>query len=206
VRALEGRLSDEEQLRASRFVFARDRDRFIVARARLRELLAERLGARPDLVELVYGARGKPALSSRFASSGLRFNVSHSDGVAAYAFATGREVGIDVEAVREINDADSVAARFFSRSENETFLALGPEERSVGFFNCWTRKEAFIKALGDGLYFPLDRFDVSLKPDEPAKILRVENTPGEDCEWTLHSFVPEPGFIGAVVAQKLRAP
>lgn len=195
-------LSDAERQRASRFAFDRDRNRFIVARARLRQLLAARLGVRPASVELVYGARGKPALARRFARSGLRFNVSHSNDVAVYAFALGREVGIDVEAVRVMNDADSIAARFFSQFENKAYLALDPEDKLPGFFNCWTRKEAFIKALGNGLYYPLDRFDVSLTPGEPANILRVESTPGGDCEWTLHSFVPEPGFIGAVVVQK----
>jgi 4'-phosphopantetheinyl transferase len=128
-------------------------------------------------------ARGKPALSRRFANSDLRFNVSHSEDVAVYAFSRGREIGVDVEAVRELRDADDIAVRFFSRRENEAYLALDPRDRLLGFFNCWTRKEAFIKALGDGLYYPLDCFDVSLAPDEPARILRVENTPGNECAW-----------------------
>jgi len=195
-------LSDGERLRASRFVFDRDRRRFIVGRARLRHLLASRLGVQPDAVELVYGPRGKPALARHFARSGLRFNVSHANDVAVYAFALGREVGIDVEAVRVIRDADDIAARFFSRRENEAYLALDPRDRPLGFFNCWTRKEAFIKALGDGLYHPLDRFDVSLAPGEPARILRVESTPGDGCGWALHSFLPGPGLIGAIVVQK----
>ena len=138
------------------------------------------------------------------AASDLRFNVSHSDDVAVYAFSTGREIGIDIESIRVIRDAEDIAARFFSRRENEAYLALDPRDRPLGFFNCWTRKEAFVKALGDGLYHPLDRFDVSLAPGEPAKILRVENTPGEDCGWTLHSFVPGPGLIGAVVCAEVR--
>jgi 4'-phosphopantetheinyl transferase len=203
VRASAAMLSGAERQRASRFAFNHDRRRFIVARAQLRRLLAARLGVRPESVELVYGSRGKPALSRCFADSDLRFNVSHSGDVAVYAFALGREIGVDVEAIRVICDADDVAARFFSRCEYEAYCALDRSDRPLGFFNCWTRKEAFIKALGDGLYHPLDRFDVSLTPGEPANILRVESTPGEDCKWTLHSFVPEPGFIGAVVVQKL---
>lgn len=202
VRASAALLSGAERQRASRFAFDRDRRRFIVARAQLRCLLAARLGVRPECVELVHGPRGKPALSRRFADSGLRFNVSHSEEVAVYAFALGREVGIDVEAIRLPRDADDVAARFFSRSEYEAYRALDRRDRPQGFFNCWTRKEAFIKARGDGLHYPLDRFDVSLTPGEPANILRVEGTRGEDCEWTLHSFVPRPGFIGALVVQK----
>jgi 4'-phosphopantetheinyl transferase len=151
----------------------------------------------------VYGAHGKPALARRCAGSGLRFNVSHADDVTVYAFSPGREIGIDIESVRVIPDAEDIAARFFSHRESEAYLALDPRDRPLGFFNCWTRKEAFIKALGDGLSYPLDRFDVSLAPSEPAKILRVERTPGGHCRWTLHSFSPRPGLIGAIVVRKL---
>jgi len=195
-------LSNAERQRASRFALDRDRNRFIIARSRLRQMLAARLGVRPASVELVYGTRGKPALARRFARSRLRFNVSHSNDVAVYAFALGREVGIDVEAVRVMNDADSMAARFFSQCENKAYLALDSKDKLMGFFNCWTRKEAFIKALGDGLYYPLDRFDVSLAPGEQARILRVERTPGNACGWELHSFLPGPGLIGAIVVRK----
>lgn len=202
VRASAALLSDAERLRASRFRFARDRRRFSVARAQLRELLSARLGIRPQSVDLVYGTHGKPALAPRCATSNLRFNVSHADDVAVYAFTRGREIGIDIESVCVIRDADDIAARFFSRRESEAYLALDPRDRPLGFFNCWTRKEAFIKALGGGLSHPLDRFDVSLAPGEPAKILRVESTPGARCGWTLHSFSPGAGLIGAIVVRK----
>ena len=194
-------LSDAERLRASRFVFERDRRRFIVGRARLRHLLASRLGVQPDAVELVYGPHGKPGLSRRFAGFDLRFNVSHSEDVAVYAFSRSCEIGVDVEVVRELRDADDIAARFFSRRENEAYLALGPRDKPLGFFNCWTRKEAFIKALGEGLSHPLGRFDVSLAPGEPAKILRVGDAPGHDCGWRMESFSPAAGFVGAVVTE-----
>ena len=164
VRALTALLSDAERQRAGRFAFDRDRRRFTVARARLRQLLAAQLGVEPESVELAYGTHGKPALARHSTDSHLRFNVSHSEDVAVYAFAGGREVGIDVEVVRTITDADDIAARSFSRHENEAYLALDPRDKPLGFFNCWTRKEAFIKALGDGLSHPLDRFDVSLTP------------------------------------------
>ena len=201
VSALAARLSDAERQRAGRFAFDRDRRRFIVARGRLRELLAPRLGVRPESVELVYGQRGKPALAQWFAGSGWRFNVSHSSEVAVYAFSRGREIGVDVEAVRALRDPDDIAACFFSRRENAAYRALDPRDRQTGFFNCWTRKEAFIKALGDGLCHPLDRFDVSLAPGEPARILRVEDTPGTECGWRLDSFSPAAGFVAAVVTQ-----
>lgn len=194
-------LCETERQRANRFVFQRHRSRFVVARAHLRHLLAARLDAKPESVRLAYGARGKPALAPPFSSSDLRFNLSHSDDVAVYAFATGIDVGIDVERIRPVRDAERIAARFFSPSENEALLALDPRDRPTGFFNCWTRKEAFIKALGEGLYYPLDRFDVSLDPERPATILRIETTQGDGCPWCLRSFSPAPGFVAAVVAE-----
>jgi 4'-phosphopantetheinyl transferase len=203
VRASATLLSEAEQQRASRFAFDLDRRRFTAARSQLRRLLGVRLDVQPDSVELVYGERGKPALAPRFAASGLRFNVAHCNDVAVYAFSRGREIGIDVEAVRVIRDADDIAASFFSRRENEAYSALDLSDKPLGFFNCWTRKEAFIKALGDGLYHPLNRFDVSLAPGEPARILRVENVPGNLCGWTLHGFLPGLGLTGAVVVRKL---
>jgi 4'-phosphopantetheinyl transferase len=195
-------LSDAERQRASRFAFDRDRRRFIVARARLRQLLAVRLGVRPESVEFAYGAHGKPALARRFADSDLCFNVSHCDDVAAYALSCGRTVGIDVEALRVIGDADDIAARYFSRRENAMYCSLDPRDKLLGFFNCWTRKEAFLKALGHGLSMPLDHFDVSLAPGEPAKILRVGNTPGDDSCWSLDSFSPAPGYVAAIASQR----
>jgi 4'-phosphopantetheinyl transferase len=201
VRAAARLLSDAERHRASLFTCDRLRRRFIVARGRLRQLLAARLGVRPESIELDYGARGKPALAARFADSDLRFNVSHCDDVAVYALASGRAVGIDVEAIRVIRGADDISARFFSRREQAAYRALDVRDRPLGFVNCWTRKEAFIKALGDGLHYALDRFDVSLAPGEPAKILRVENTRGDRCGWQLASFSPAPGFVAAVVTE-----
>jgi 4'-phosphopantetheinyl transferase len=119
-----------------------------------------------------------------------------------FAFSVGCEIGIDVEAIRPIPDADAIAARFFSPRENAAYRALAPRDRPLGFYRCWTRKEAFIKALGDGCYYPLDHFDVSLAPGEPATILRVEGVPGDRCCWRMESFSPAPGFVAAVVAER----
>lgn len=202
IRASVALLSEEERDRAARFAFDRDRRRFMAARVHLRELLAVRLGVPPESVEFAYGAHGKPALSPRFADADLRFNLSHSDDVGAYVFSRRRDVGIDVERVRAIHDTDDIAAHFFSRRENEAYRSLDRHDKLIGFFNCWTRKEAFVKALGDGVHHPLDSFDVTLAPGEPARILRVGHIPGDACNWVLCSFVPGPGFVGAVVAQK----
>ena len=193
VAALSARLSDAERRRAERFRFERDRRRYVVARGRLRELLGERTGEDPRAVELVYGRNGKPAL----AQPGLHFSVSHRAELVAYAFAPGREIGVDLEAVRPLPDADDIAARFFSRHENETYRGLAPRDRTLGFFNCWTRKEAFVKALGDGLSMPLDDFGVSLAPGERPEVLQIAGVCG-DGGWRLHSFAPQAGFIAAV--------
>lgn len=192
-------LSEDERCRAQRLRLARERRRYIAARGRLRQLLGERLGTRAASVDLACGARGKPMLDGRQAASGWRFNVSHAEDLAVYAFTRGREVGIDVEAVAPWPGADAIAARFFSRRECCDYEALPPEQRTEGFFNCWTRKEAFCKAIGEGLRRPLGSFDVSLRPGEPARILRVDDTPGELCGWRLHAFTPAPGFVAAVV-------
>jgi len=198
VRSLRARLCDAERQRAGRFRFERDRRRFIVARARLRELLAARLGVPPEALELAYGKNGKPGLTQRYADSGWRFNVAHCDDVALYAFSRDSDIGVDIEAIRAVREADGIAARFFSRHENETYAALSLRDKPLGFLNCWTRKEAVVKALGDGLSMPLDGFDVSLAPGEPAQILRIESRYGDGRGWRLHSFCPLPGFIAAL--------
>jgi 4'-phosphopantetheinyl transferase len=199
---LTGLLSADERSRAGRFAFERDRRRYIVARARLRQLLGERLGVAPGSLQFVYNPHGKPALARRPGQRDLRFNVSHSGELAAYAFAEGRDVGVDVEAVRELPDADDIAMRFFSRRERAAYMRLPARERPQGFFNCWTRKEAFIKALGEGLSHPLERFDVSLAPGEPARFLRVGETSGRDCGWWMESFSPVTGYVAAVVTER----
>jgi 4'-phosphopantetheinyl transferase len=205
VEAAAALLSDAEVLRADRFVFERDRRRFIMTRAQLRRLLGARLGVQPETVEFTYGANAKPALAPRFADWGgrLRFNVSHCDEVAVFAFAFGHEVGIDVEAIREVSDADAIATRFFSPREVAAYRALHERDKPLGFVNCWTRKEAFVKAVGDGLSMPLQDFDVTLAPGEPAMISRVghKSGAGADLGWSLASFSPAPGYVAAVVTE-----
>ena len=191
-------LSCEERERACRFAGDLERRRFMVARARLRQLLGVRLGVAPEALELEYAVGGKPRLHPRFGGD-LRFNVSHYQDVAAFAFANGREVGIDIEGVRNLAEADAIAALAFSPREHRTYLALDPEQKPLGFFNCWTRKEAFVKAIGEGLRHPLHRFDVSLVPDEPARLERVDSTPGDSCGWVLQAFTPSAQLVGAVV-------
>lgn len=196
-----GLLSEDEWGRANRFMFKRDRDRFIAARGELRRMLGERTDTPPEDIEFRYGAHGKPELQAGLSKDDLRFNVSHSQDVAIFAFAHGRRVGIDIEAIRPMPDADEVAARCFSPLELETYRALSSSERLTGFFNGWTRKEALVKALGLGLSYSLKDFDVTLDPAEPARIRRIGELSGEECGWALYATNPVPGFAAALVME-----
>jgi 4'-phosphopantetheinyl transferase len=131
---------------------------------------------------------------------GFHFNLAHSHELAVYAFARHHAVGIDVEYVRELADARQLAARFFSARENAAWLALPAGQRAVGFYNCWTRKEAYIKAIGEGLSCPLDQFDVSLAPGEPARLLSIAGDEGAANQWSLWTLSPAPGYVGALAA------
>jgi 4'-phosphopantetheinyl transferase len=192
-------LSPDERQRADRFRWPTHRNKYVVARARLRQLLAERLRVEPRSINIVATEQGKPKLAEAYSASRLEFNLSHSDSLAIYAFARGQPVGIDVEEIRDIPDADDLAIRFFSAAEAVAFRATPAERRSLAFLACWTRKEAFIKALGEGLSHPLDAFDVTLDPDGPARITRIGQRSGPDLNWSLTSFRPTPSHIGALV-------
>lgn len=200
VRAALAMLSPDERARADRFVDDTHRRRFVMARARLRELIGERLGVAASAIQFQYGAYGKPSLRTRDGDRDMRFNLAHADDLAVYAFAS-VELGVDVERVRIIEDADQLADRFSPR-ERRDYHSLCADERPHGFLNCWTRKEAFIKATGQGLSLPLDSFDVTLVPGQPAEILRVGRKRGGECGWRLHSFTAAQGFVAALVQQQ----
>jgi len=191
---LEATLSLEEKARADRFHFANDRNRFVAARGLLRELLGKYLQLAPAALEFSYEQHGKPALAEREASSGLCFNLSHSAGLAVYAIAKQRNLGIDVEHVRPESAGDDIAQRYFSAREVSDLRTLPPEERVAAFFRCWTRKEAYLKATGMGLQIPLDSFSVSLLPGKPAQFLG-----GVEARWHMDAFHPAEGYVAAVV-------
>jgi 4'-phosphopantetheinyl transferase len=189
-------LSADELARASRFVAPRDRSRFIVGRAFLRHTLAARLGMRPDEIRLRYASRGKPALEG---TTGLQFNLAHSAGLAVCALVEGHaEVGVDVERIESMRDADAVARAVFSPAERARYEALPEEARLRAFFEAWTRKEAFLKALGCGLSRPLASFDVAFGPGEVARLVASCVDPQEVDRVTLHGFEVGAEFVGAV--------
>jgi 4'-phosphopantetheinyl transferase len=197
---LERLLSADERTRADRFYAARDRERFIVGRGMLRTILGRYLGTEPERLVFHYGGRGKPSLGEG-AGSSIEFNLAHSQGLALLAVARGRRVGIDVEQVRALADADGIVDRFFSRREAEAYRALPAGGRPEAFFRCWTRKEAYIKAIGEGFSLPLERFAVTLGPEEPPQLIDVEGRPGEAGRWSLRDLAAGPGFAAAIAVE-----
>lgn len=194
-------LADDEQARANRFYFDRDRNHYIVARGLLRQLLGKYLQVSAAKIAFAYGEHGKPALAASFAESGVTFNVSHAQGAALLAFAHKREVGVDIEQIRPLDDAVQIAERFFSPREVAVFTAVPDPQKPQAFFNCWTRKEAFIKVIGEGLSCPLDSFDVTLAPGEPAQLLQVKGSQAAAARWTLHNLQAAVGYAGAVIVE-----
>lgn len=195
---LQALLAADERERARRFRFERDRCRYVVGRGLLRVLLSRYLATRPEEIRFAYGPHEKPAL----AGAGPRFNLSHSGSVALLAFSSGGEVGIDVE--RDDGDfaRERIPERFFSSAEVKALRALPRALQSRAFLSCWTRKEAFIKARGDGLSLALDSFDVTLAPGQPVAILRTAWSDDEPTEWSLMDLSePQQGYIAAVASR-----
>lgn len=186
-------LSADELLRADRFVFSRDRHHFTVARGRLRELLAIYLKCPPESFQFTTGRYGKPSLAEDIP---VRFNLTHSYGLALYAFAINRDLGIDIEKNRAEFASKEIAERYFSAAERRELSQLPTEMHTDAFFLCWTRKEAYVKAHGDGLQIPLDSFDVSLTPGKP-EILRS----ADQQRWSMRSFSPASQYVGSIVGE-----
>jgi 4'-phosphopantetheinyl transferase len=191
-------LSSDEMRRALRFHFARDRQRFIASRALLRIILAAYLGTDPTDLTFSYSDKEKPFLAPPHADSGFKFNVSHSGGIALLAFARLRDIGVDVEQVRRDFDVESLAQRFFSAREQAQIVALPAEERVDAFYRCWTRKEAYIKATGDGLSLPLTQFDVNLGPGEASALLATRPDGSEAERWLLREVPGGADYVAAL--------
>lgn len=197
---LAARLSPDERRRAARFHFERDRRRFHAARGALREVLAGYLGEEPERLGFVEGLHGKPGLAQAHGGE-LRFNLSHSGELALCAVSR-RELGVDIEQLRALPDAGALARRFFSADETAALEALPATERLSAFFRCWTRKEAYLKAVGAGLLQPLDGFDVSLFPEAGECTLDVRGRPDETARWSLLGLEVGAGYAAAVVATR----
>jgi 4'-phosphopantetheinyl transferase len=189
-------LSTDEQHRAERFRTGTLRYHYIAGRGALRSLLGDYLGADPAAISLSYLAHGKPRLDPPWNSAGLEFNVSHSHGLAIYAFTRQTEIGVDVESIRPMPNAAALMERFFSPQEVDQWRQVPEEGQLRTFFLGWTRKEAWLKALGSGLSFPLDEFCVSL--DDPARVLSIRGDTVEAARWWLASCEPCEGYVASV--------
>ena len=194
-------LSEEEQARAKRFVMDIHRENYITSHAILREVLSYYLRCSPQDLQFRRNSHGKPYLSELLGDVNLQFNMSDSQQVAMYAITLGREVGIDVEFMKPDVHVMEIAERFFSPKEYEQLLLLPAADRLQGFYRCWTRKEAYIKAIGQGLSFPLSRFTVSLQPEKWDCLLEVDGRTDLVRPWKLFSIQSVVGYQAALAIE-----
>jgi 4'-phosphopantetheinyl transferase len=188
-------LDADEIERAGRFHFEKHQRHFVAGRGGLRYVLSRYLDVKPEELRFSYGAFGKPALIGEE----LRFNMSHSHGLALFAVSADRELGVDVEHVRADFASEDIARRFFSTVEVAAFNALPKAEQVAAFFRCWTRKEAYIKAIGRGLSEPLDAFDVTLAPGDMAALLRAAGA--DVSRWAMFDLDPGEDYAGALLVE-----
>jgi 4'-phosphopantetheinyl transferase len=191
-------LSSDESARASRFHFPDDRQRFVASRALLRTILAAYLVTDPSGLRFSYSKKEKPRLGPEHAGSDVTFNISHSGGIALFAFTRRREIGVDVEQVRRDFDVEAIAHRFFSAPEQRQLDALPKENKFEAFFRCWTRKEAYIKATGEGLSLPLHEFDVSIAARDSDALLSTRPDDSEAALWSLREIPAGLGYVAAL--------
>ena len=199
-------LCSSEMESARRFRVKQHRNRFIAARGFVRTLLSHYLRINPAEPEFVYGPYGKPSLSTAFRESGLNFNLAHSENLAVIAVTQAGAIGVDVERIRPLADAGELVAQFFSARTRAAFQNLPLEQKPTAFFNLWTRKEAWLKATGEGIGSLLNVVEVSFLPDEPPRLLSLPREVQTLGPWVLHEFSPRPGFIAALAIAAHEAP
>ncbi len=192
-------LSPDESERAARFRSARDRDRFIAGRGRLREMLGARLGSGPAALEFGYGVSGKPFLLNPACDARLSFNLAHSGDTAILAVSDGRRVGVDIEGLQALPRLEEVARSAFSEAERAALQQVPWALKVRAFYHCWTRREAYVKALGDGFPAAPDSFEVTVDPRMPARIITRRGRGDDQCTWTLVDLPVGRGFVAALV-------
>jgi len=200
VQALLKTLSTDERAKAERFYFERDRSHFIVARGLLRVILGRYLKTDPRCLRFRYNFYGKPALAPESELNNYRFNLSHSHGLLLLALVRNREIGVDLDRLDAELGGQAIAERFFTSSEVANICSLPTNQREEAFLKYWTRKEAYVKARGQGLAMPLDKFEVSLSSVEPAALLNTDAS-GETFDWSLEELHPGPGYVAALAVQ-----
>src|SRR5262245_9653237 len=192
-------LSQSEYQRAVKYHRSVDSDRFIVGRGILRKIISAYLGLSPGKLQVSYNEYGKLAISDDQNDRDLNFNLSHSGELARYAVTRERVVGIDIEYIRKNFATLEIAEHFFSMDELAALKSLPVDLRTTGFFTCWSRKEAFIKAKGMGVSYPLGRFTVSLAPDEPPALLKVDDDEREAGQWKMYELRPGAGYVATML-------
>jgi len=198
---LEATLTEAELDQARRYRLDHLGRRFIASRAVLKDVLARYLAVGPAAVEFTYGRWGKPALGAQSGAPDIRFNLTHSEGMALVAVALGRETGVDLERLKPEMATEAIADRFFSPEEAAEIRTFSGEAHTKVFFACWTRKEAYLKAKGEGLSFKLDRFRVSVLPGAPAALLSSCDNSAEPERWAMTELEPGPGFVASMVVE-----
>ena len=188
--------------RANRFKFPHLRNRYIAGRGALRAILAHYLQTDAGALRFDYLENGKPMFAEQFAHDGIHFNLSHTGDLALVAVTRIGLLGVDVEWVRPIKNVDELVARFFSERENELFQKVPAEQKPAAFFNLWTRKEALLKATGEGITRSLNLVEVSFLPGEPARFLAISGDAKAAEQWTLRDFTPAKEYAGAVAVQQ----
>jgi 4'-phosphopantetheinyl transferase len=201
--ALQGTLSPDELLRAERLRSPRDREHFIARRGLLRMALGRFVGENPRGIRFGYGPFGKPALREPRRARSVRFSVSHSCGQALYAICSGRDVGVDIEYVRPLDDGamEGIVQQLFAESERQAWRCVPSTERCKVFFRAWTRKEAYGKAVGNGIANAFDQFCVPLLPEESARLLDVGTRPEEAGRWNLFDVPADPEYMAALAVE-----
>ena len=193
-----GTLSADELSRASRFRFEKDQRRFIGARGILRQILGAYLQKLPHSLQFLYGTNGKPVLAN---NDTFQFNLSHSENMVLYAITHNRNIGIDLERIREDVAIEQISSRFFSEAEIVSMQQLTESKRNELFFQYWTRKEALIKATGVGLSVPIETFDVSGVNGSILSPIPLPGDHGEKPQWYLQDLLPGPGYTAAIVVE-----
>ena len=194
-------LSADEKIRAERFHFERHRNFFIAARGILREILSRYSELKPEEWRFNYGTRGKPEIAESCGVKNLEFNVSHSEEIALYGITRASKIGVDIEKIRSLDDAEKIAQRFFLPQEFLWLSKLSPAEKKAAFFSLWTCKEAYLKAIGEGLAFGLDQFEIGFSTDGLPKIISIQGNKEAGKYWFLQQFNPVLGYVGSVAVK-----
>lgn len=202
VQQLKGSLSNDEIMRAERFRHERDRNHFISARGILRLILAGYLSVEPGTIRFGYDKEDKPGLQNGSGRADIQFNLSHSEGLALYVFTRNHETGIDIERIRNFPEMEQIVEQFFSTKERALFATLPSSEKKEKFFNWWTRKEALMKAMGKGLTYPLNSFDLLPADGKSIESIKTWRYDNEQTSWSIWDIRAAEDFAGAVVVKE----